>query len=102
MESIFTGLIFIATGILVRLFPNLMAGYNQLSQKERENAKANGLPTFGSVVFLSMGLVSISGYFIGVWMEKPAIGQSLSLLVTLVGVVVLVVFGQRFTRERVR
>jgi len=102
MESIFIGTIFIATGILVRLFPNLMAGYNQLSQKEKENAIANGLPTFGCAVFVVMGLFSITGYFVGIWLDQPGVGDGLGLMVTLIGVVVLIVFGNRFTRERVR
>ncbi|MFD2202607.1 DUF3784 domain-containing protein [Shivajiella indica] len=102
MESIYTGLFFIAIGILVKLFPNLMAGYNQFSQKEKENAIANGLPTFGSAVFVVMGLLSISGYFLGIWLDQPGIGMVISLGVTLLGVVVLIVFGNRFTRERVR
>jgi hypothetical protein len=102
MESIYAGLIFIATGILVRLFPNLLAGYNQLSQKERENAIANGLPAFASIVFLLMGLLSIGGYFLCIWLGKPVMGKGLGLFVTLIGVVVLIVFGTRFTRERVK
>jgi uncharacterized membrane protein len=102
MESIYTGLFFIAIGTLVKVFPNLMAGYNQLSQKEKENAIANGLPTFGCAVFVMMGLFSISGYFLGIWLDQPGIGMGISLGVTLLGVVVLIVFGNRFTRERAK
>ena len=102
MVGVFIGVFFIAIGILVKKFPNLMAGYNQLSQKEKENAIANGLPTFGCTVFVVMGLFSISGYFMGIWLGQPGIGDGLGLMVTLIGVVVLIVFGNRFTRERVR
>lgn len=102
MVSVFIGVLFIAIGILVKKFPNLMAGYNQLSQKEKENAIANGLPTFGCTVFVVMGLFSISGYFMGIWLDQPGIGDGLGLMVTLIGVVVLIVFGNSFTRERVK
>lgn len=100
MESIYAGLLFIAIGILVKLFPNLLAGYNQLSQKERENAQVNGLPTFASIVFILMGMLSVLGYYIGIWMDRPDISRSSGLLMTLAGLVVLIVFGNRFTRER--
>ncbi len=47
-------LVFFAVGIIVRFFPNILAGYSQLSQRERENTKANGLPAFASTVFVIM------------------------------------------------
>jgi len=40
--TIYTGLIFIAIGILIKLFPNLIAGYNTLSQREKKMQKPTG------------------------------------------------------------
>jgi hypothetical protein len=101
MEILYTGLIFLVIGFLIKMFPNLLAGYNHLSQKEKENAIANGLPTFAWIVFSIMGLMVISGHFMGMWIDKPSLGKSISLLVTLTGMVVLIVFGKRLTNNRV-
>ncbi|TVP46242.1 MAG: DUF3784 domain-containing protein [Mongoliibacter sp.] len=102
MQSIYTGLIFIAIAILIRFFPNLLAGYNNLSQRERENAIANGLPKFASIVFVIMGLIVIAGYFLAIWLGKPSLSNGISILTTLIGVVFIIVFGNWFTKERVR
>jgi hypothetical protein len=99
MESIYAGLTFTAIGILVKLYPNLLAGYSQLSQKERENAIANGLPTFASTVFFTMGALTISGYLISNWMERPELSSTIGVSVTLLGVVVLIVFGNIYAKK---
>jgi len=59
-----TGLIFIVIAILSKFFPNLLAGYSQLSQGEKENALKNGLPSFAFTVFGIMGLMAIGGHFL--------------------------------------
>ena len=102
MQSIYTGLIYIALGIIIKIFPNLLAGYNQLSQRERENAKMNGLPTFAFIVFIIMGALVIAGHFVAIWMDKPSLSSSIFMSVTLIGIVVMVVSGRRFTNDPVR
>ena len=99
MENIFTGLFFIAIGILVKFFPNLIAGYNQESSREKENAITNGLPKFICIVFSIMGALVILGHFVALWTDMPSL-ENISILVTLIGVVVVVVFSQQFTKER--
>jgi len=101
MESIYIGSLFIVLGVLIKFFPGLLAGYNSLSSQEKENAEANRLPTFSSIVFISMGLISIGGYLAVMWLEKPSLGN-LSILVTLVGMVVLIVFGNFLVNRRAR
>jgi len=102
MGSIYIGLFFIAIGILIKVFPNLLAGYNQLAYKEKENAKTNGLPTFALLVFGVMGLIIIAGYFVGICIDKPSISQSIVVFVSLAGAVVLIIFGNILTNKRVR
>jgi uncharacterized membrane protein YeaQ/YmgE (transglycosylase-associated protein family) len=98
MKNIYVALIFIAVGILVKLFPNLIAGYSTLSQKEKENVKVNGFPTFMMVGFFIMGAVILSGHFIAIWLGKPSLNDSLGIFVTLIGAVVFIVAGQWFRR----
>lgn len=96
MATIFLGIGFIAIGILINLFPNLIAGYNTLSQKERENVKTNGLSRFMLVGFSMMGVVIIAGHFIAQLMEAPSLSKNLNFFVILSGAVILIIFGQRF------
>jgi hypothetical protein len=99
MENFYPGFVLIAIGIVIRFFPNLLAGYSQLSQKERENAIANGLPTFASTVFIIMGALTISGYLISTWMDRPELSSTIGVSVTLLGVVVLIVFGNIYAKK---
>jgi uncharacterized membrane protein YeaQ/YmgE (transglycosylase-associated protein family) len=98
MQDIYVGLTFITIGILVKIFPNLIAGYSTLSQREKENVKVNGFPTFMMVGFFIMGAVILAGHFIAIWLDKPSFNDSLGILVTLIGAVVFIVAGQRFRR----
>lgn len=101
MESIYIGSLFIVLGILIKVFPNLLAGYNSLSYREKVNAEANGMPTFAAIVFGSMGLISIAGYFIGIWLDRPSL-SNIWVLVTLVGMIVLIVFGNILVNRSAR
>ncbi|PZX54856.1 DUF3784 domain-containing protein [Algoriphagus chordae] len=101
MESIYVGIFLLAIGILIKFFPGLLAGYNSLSNREKENAEANGLPTFAAMVFGAMGLISVIGYFIGIWLEMPSL-SNIWILVTIVGMIVLIVFGNMLVNRRAR
>ncbi len=96
MSTIILGVGLIAIGILINLFPNLIAGYSTLSQKERENIKSNGLSRFMQIGISSMGVVIIAGHFIAQLMEEPSVSKNLNLFVILTGAVILIIFGQRF------
>ena len=93
MSTLILGAGFIAIGILINLFPNLIAGYSSLSQKERENVKTNGLPRFIQIGFSSMGVVIIAGHFIAQLMEEPSLSKNINVFVILAGAVKLIIFG---------
>ncbi|HSJ69502.1 MAG TPA: DUF3784 domain-containing protein [Anditalea sp.] len=94
MESIYIGLLYIILGILIKFFPSLLAGYGSLSQKDKENAKNNGVSTFAMIVFCIMGLILLTGhFFIAPWVEEPSFISNLNIAVTLVGTVVMIVGG---------
>tara|TARA_R110002020_G_scaffold403419_1_gene613585 strand:- start:18 stop:323 length:306 start_codon:yes stop_codon:yes gene_type:complete len=101
MASIYIGLLYIAIAVSVKFYPGLVAGYNSLSNREKENAIANGLPTFISIVFGAMGVISIAGYFAASWLNYPSL-RNISILVTIVGLIVVVVFGNLLVNNRAR
>jgi hypothetical protein len=100
MENIILGLLFMAIGILLKFFPNLLAGYSQLSQGDKENAIQNGLPTFGFLVFGLMGIIIFSGYFISIWLELPALPKQILMIVTLLGIITIIVGGNILVNKR--
>lgn len=94
------GIIFIALGILVRFFPNLLAGYNQLSQNDRDKAKQNGLPNFASYLFIGMGVINIFGYFLSIWLDQPTLNGAIITFTTIVGAVIIIIFGNLIANRR--
>jgi membrane associated rhomboid family serine protease len=94
------GIIFIALGVLVRFFPNLLAGFNQLSNKERDKAKQNGLPKFASYILIGMGLINLLGYFYSIWLDQPSLTGTITTFTAIVGMVILVVFGNLIANRR--
>ncbi len=101
MESIYVGLLYLTIAVAVKFFPNLLAGYHSLSNREKENAIDNGLPTFASILFGAMGVMSIAGYFAAIWLNYPSLSR-LFILVTIVGMTVMVVFGNFLINKRAR
>jgi O-antigen/teichoic acid export membrane protein len=87
--------------MLIKVFPNLLAGFNQLSQKEKENALRNGLPTFAFIVFSAMGLITIAGYFVSIYLGEPSMSQSIYMIVWFACLVVLIFFGNILANKRI-
>ncbi|MFC3417791.1 DUF3784 domain-containing protein [Algoriphagus hitonicola] len=101
MGSILSGIIFLAIGLIVRVYPNILAGYNSLSQKERENTERNGLPFYGFLLFTAMGVISLLSYVISRWLEAPHLSSGITLIVTLVGAIIAVVGGNYLINNRI-
>lgn len=99
MAPIIIGIFFISLGIAMRFFPALLAGFNQMSQSEKENALKNGLPTFLSITFLVMGLLSIFGYFAAIWFDNRTL-LLLGTFSSIVGLIVIVVFVNFLKNQR--
>ena len=101
MASIYIGLLFLAIAVAVKFYPGLLAGYNSMSNRDKENAQANGLPTFASIVFGVMGVISIGGYLASIWLDRPSL-SNISIFVTIVGMIVMVVFGNLLINRQSR
>lgn len=102
MKFLIIGITFLVIGILVKVFPNILAGYSSLSQRERENAEINRLPTIMSLIFTLMGLLIIVGYFASLWLDQPELRTNIGMFVILGGAVVIVVLGNLLTNKRIK
>lgn len=100
MGSIISGVIFLTVGLIIRVYPNILAGYNSLSQKERENAEMNRLPFYGFLLFTVMGVIYLLSYVLSIWLENPKLSSGITLIVTLTGLIFAVVGGNLLISNR--
>ncbi len=102
MKFLIIGIILLVIGILVNFFPNILAGYSRLSQRERENAEINRLPFISSLIFTLMGLLIIVGYFASLWLDQPELRANIGMFVILGGMVAILLIGNLLTNKRIR
>jgi hypothetical protein len=99
MAAIYTGLFFIVLGFLVKAFPNLIAGYNTMSKKQKEKVDIEGLSIFMRNGLIVIGLIVIIGYI-----ALTSLGQHVSIdffipSVILIGVVFLFFNAKKFDQN---
>lgn len=99
--AIVVGTLYLIIGLVVRVFPNILAGYSSLSNREKENADKNGLRFYASVLFLIMGSVALIGYPISIWLENPGLSVGIVVIVTIAGLVISVIGGGILTNNRI-
>ena len=84
------GFIFIICGLLVKNFPNLIAGYNTMSAEEKKNIDIKKFSTFlhnGLIIIGALLIIaSVIFYFIGI-----------TLLYRLLVDVIIIFFGLLYT-----
>jgi vacuolar-type H+-ATPase subunit I/STV1 len=102
VKYLIIGIILLVIGILVKFFPKILAGYSNLSQRERENAEINRLPFILSLITVLMGVLIIVGYFASLWLEQPELITNFVTFVILGGAVAVVIVANRLTNNRIR
>lgn len=98
--GLIAGLLMIATGFLVKFFPNLIAGYNTMSKERKEKVDIEGLSTYIRNGLFVIGLTIIIGYYLFKWIGLNDIVDYFIPAVVLVGVVVMVVNTKRFDHNK--
>ncbi len=94
------GLFMIGIGFLVKSSPNMIAGYNTMSKDKKKNVDIVGLSTFMRNGLIAIGLTIIIGYYLFKWIGLIMIANSMIMIVTLVGVIILVINAQRFDHNK--
>lgn len=59
-----TTCILIALGVLIKRFPQLIAGYNTMSKEEKKSVDIKGLSTFMCYSFVGMGIIPLLFFYI--------------------------------------
>ncbi|MCH7412177.1 DUF3784 domain-containing protein [Belliella sp. R4-6] len=100
MDALMAGVLYLIIGFVVRVYPDILAGYNSLSQRDQERATNNGLPLFAFVLFCIMGVCCIISYPASIWLEMPNLTTVVPIFVTLLGVVIFIIFGNLLANRR--
>jgi len=94
-----TGLFMIATGFLVKSSPNLIAGYNTMSEEKKKNVDIEWLSTYMRNGMILIGSSIIVGYYLFKWLGFANFASSLIMVITMVGVTFMVINAQSFDRN---
>lgn len=99
-SMLFISLFLVALGFLLRRYPILIAGYNTMSAKEKENVDIKGLSAFMCRCLVAMG-VSLSGsYYFCVWMQWWMMVEWVPAVVPLFFIVYMLVKAQKYDHNR--
>lgn len=90
----------IGMGFLVKSSPNLIAGYNTMPKDKKKNIDIAGLSTFMRNSLIIIGLSIIVGYYVFKWIGFTTIANSMILIVTLIGVIIMVIKAQGFDHNK--
>lgn len=90
----------IGIGFLVKSTPSLIAGYNTMSDDKKKNVDIVGLSTYMRNSLIIIGLSIIAGYYLFKWIGFAVIADSMILIVTLIGVLIMVINAQRFDKNK--
>ena len=90
----------IGMGFLVKSTPSLIAGYNTMSDDKKKNVDIVGLSTYMRNSLIIIGLSIIAGYYLFKWIGFAVIADSMILIITLIGVLIMVINAQRFDKNK--
>ena len=96
---IFSGLILIVVGLLVKNHPNLLAGYNTMSEEKKKEIDIEKVSTIARNVLVLTGAAVIDTSIIMYFFEVSKKIQVNIISVTIVlGVVVLIIWANRILK----
>ncbi|NLE62214.1 MAG: DUF3784 domain-containing protein [Bacteroidales bacterium] len=94
--NLIVGLCLFGIGFLVKTAPNLIAGYNTMSKDKKKNVDIEGLSTFMRNGLITMGSVIITGYYLFKLIGFSTLADSMVMIVTLIGTIILIVKAQKY------
>ena len=93
---IFTGFILIIVGLLVKQYPNLLAGYNTLSEDKKKEIDIEKVSTIARNVIVLTGAAVIDASIIMYFIEvSKKIQVNIISVIIILGLVVLIIWSNR-------
>ena len=93
---IFTGVMLIIVGLLVKQYPNLLAGYNTLSEEQKKEIDIEKVSTIARNVIVLTGTAVIDASIIMYFIEvSKKIQVNIVSVIIVLGFVVLIIWSNR-------
>ena len=94
--SLFTGLVFIGIGFLVKHQPDLIAGYYTMPKEKRKNVDIVGLSTFIKNGLIIIGIVIIASSILLKIIHLEGFTPLIMIAVILIGIVIICIKAQKY------
>lgn len=98
--NFFIGILIIATGFLVKIFPNIIAGYNTMSREEKENVDIKGLSSHLRNGMILIGLLVILVPLLLNWVGFSKLANQSLFFILFIGVILTVITAQRYDHNK--
>ena len=94
------GLIFIGLGFLVGAFPDLLAGYNTMSEEEKLNVDVDGLRKYARKSLIAVGLLLLIAQFTLSSLGEVQIANYVLFPIIFIGIMALIWGAQKFDHNK--
>jgi hypothetical protein len=97
--SLIIAVVFVGIGFFVKAFPDLISGYSTMTEEEKKHVDIDGLSLYMKKLFIYMGIVIFIGYLFFYWINWLIIANSMILIVTFLGILILSINSKKFDKK---
>ncbi len=94
--TLLVGFFLIVLGFAVKAAPNLIAGYNTLSEDQKKKIDIKGLSIFMRNGLILIGLILIGAYYLFIWLGIREIADLLIIPIPFLGAIILMKKAQKY------
>lgn len=99
-SSLLMGVILIICGFLVKKYPNLIAGYNTLSEDDKEKVDIENLSSMMKRALITIGTLTIvMGLIMSIIKVKEHYGLLITSSIVVLGVIIMIITAKKFNKK---
>ena len=99
-SSFLIGVILIICGFLVKKHPNLIAGYNTLSEDDKEKVDIENLSSMMKRALITIGTLTIvMGLIMSIIKVKEHYGLLITSSIVVLGVIIMIISAKKFKKK---
>jgi uncharacterized membrane protein len=99
-SSFLIGVILIICGFLVKKHPNLIAGYNTLSEDDKEKVDIENLSSMMKRALITIGTLTIvMGLIMSIIKVKEHYGLLITSSIVVLGVIIMIITAKKFNKK---
>ena len=99
-SSFLIGVILIICGFLVKKHPNLIAGYNTLSEDDKEKVDIENLSSMMKRALITIGtLIIVMGLIMSLIKVKEHYGLLITSSIVVLGVIIMIITAKKFNKK---